>query len=454
MIALATNASAHVVIVGGGFTGALQAVNLLRHGATRATIVERRPNGGRGLAYSTAHPDHLLNVRAGNMSAFPDEPQHFVRWLADHHPEHASGFAPRLVYGEYLAALLGEAAAGSNGRLVIVAGDAVDVKREGKTARVHLADGRALEANAVVLAPGNLVPYSPAGLEKSTLPVDLYAQNPWTSPITVGLAESDTVLAMGSGLTMVDVALLLDACRFKGRILALSRRGLIPRAHAGPIMASSSLETAPVGTCAALVRHVRARANERGWHVAVDELRPFTQSIWREADLAQRRRFLRHLRPWWDVHRHRIAPEVAKTIEMMKECGQLEVVAGKLIEVLQEGDGTRVTYRARGEGATRTLAVRRIVNCTGPQGDLLASDEPLLKTMLRSGLIRPDPLRIGIDVDDLSRVIDRDGKVQDWLMALGPITRGAFWEIVAIPDIRQQTWAVARRMSDTLGVHT
>ena len=448
----------HVVIVGGGFTGALQAVNLLRHGDARATLVERRPHPGRGLAYSAAHRDHLLNVRAGNMSAFPDDPQHFVRWLALYHPEHATGFAPRLVYGDYLAAVLDEAAAGSNGRLEIIAGDVRDVAREngqgdGK-ARVTLADGRVLAADAVVLAPGNLVPYSPAGLDDADLPVDLYAQDPWTSPITAGLGAGDIVLTMGTGLTMVDIALLLDAHGFEGRIVALSRRGLAPRAHAGSAMAPSSRDAAPAATCPELVRTVRDRAEKVGWHAAVDELRPFTQALWRDADIEQRRRFLRHLRPWWDVHRHRIAPQVAAKIAEMRARGRLEVIAGKLVQVAAEGNGTRVTWRLRGESATRTLAVRRIVNCTGPQGDLLATDEPLLRNLLARGLIRPDQLRIGIDVDELSRTIDRDGSAQPWLLALGPITRGAFWEIVAVPDIRQQTWAVARRLSDQLATET
>ena len=255
---------------------------------------------------------------------------------------------------------------------------------------------------------------------------------------------------MGTGLTMVDVALLLDASGFEGRILALSRRGLAPRAHAGPGMAPSSLDVAPASTCATLVRTVRGRAREVGWHAAVDELRPFTQAVWRGSDIVQRRRFLRHLRPWWDVHRHRIAPQVAAKIAEMRASGRLEVAAGKLVGIVAEDAYTRVTWRARGQQATRTIAVRRIVNCTGPQGDLLATDEPLLKSLLERGLIRPDILRIGIDVDELSRAIDRDGAAQPWLLALGPITRGAFWEIVAVPDIRQQTWAVARRLSDQL----
>ncbi|VVB47969.1 putative NAD(P)/FAD-binding protein YdhS [Beijerinckiaceae bacterium RH AL1] len=442
----------HVVIIGGGFTGALQAINLLRHGAATATIVERRAHCGRGIAYSAAHRDHVLNVRAGNMSAFPDDPDHFVRWLSSRHPELASGFAPRLVYGDYLAELLAEAATASCGRLSIVEGEARDVTRGGERATVHLADGRTLAADAVVLAVGNLVPYSPAGLDETPLSDDVYAQCPWTQPIAVGLSADDTVLTIGTGLTMIDVALMLDAEGFRGKIVALSRRGLAPRAHAGAAMAPSKLKAAPRSACAHLVRCVRARADAVGWHAAVDELRPFTQAMWRDADLTQRRRFLRHLRPWWDVHRHRIAPQVAEKIARMQAEGRLEIAAGKLVSVAPDGAGTRVEWRARGVQETRALAVRRIVNCTGPQGDLLATGEPLLQSLLGRGLIRPDRLRIGVDVDELSRAVDRDGEAQPWLLALGPITRGAFWEIVAVPDIRHQTWAVARRLADQLAV--
>ncbi len=445
-------AAPHVVIVGGGFAGALQAINLLRYGAATATIVERRAHPGRGIAYSAAHRDHVLNVRAGNMSAFPDDPDHFVRWLSERHPELASGFAPRLVYGDYLAGLLAEAAAASGGRLTIVEGEARDVTRDGEAARVHLADGRTLDADAVVLAVGNLMPYSPAGLDDVALPSDAYAQCPWTQPIAAGLTDDDVVLTIGTGLTMIDVALMLEAEGFGGKIVALSRRGLAPRAHAGAQMAPSKLKAAPASTCAHLVRSVRARADAVGWHAAVDELRPFTQAMWRDADLAQRRRFLRHLRPWWDVHRHRIAPQVAEKIAKMQADGRLEIAAGKLVSVEAASTGTRVTWRPRGDTATRALAVRRIINCTGPQGDLLATDELLLRGLVARGLIRPDRLRIGVDVDELSRTIDRDGSAQPWLLALGPITRGAFWEIVAVPDIRHQTWAVARRLADQLAL--
>jgi uncharacterized NAD(P)/FAD-binding protein YdhS len=198
----------------------------------------------------------------------------------------------------------------------------------------------------------------------------------------------------------------------------------------------------------ALLRHVRARSAEVGWRAAVDELRPYTEGLWAAADIGQRHRFLRHLRAWWDVHRHRLAPEVAEKIARMQAVGRLEIVAGKLAAISQVGDGICVRYRPRGADDLVALRVRRIINASGPQGDLLRTGEPLLRRLLDRGLIRPDPLRIGIDVTQQSEVIDAGGEPCPTLLALGPMTRGTFWEIVAVPDIRRQTWAVARKLSN------
>jgi uncharacterized NAD(P)/FAD-binding protein YdhS len=170
--------------------------------------------------------------------------------------------------------------------------------------------------------------------------------------------------------------------------------------------------------------------------------------MWAAAELSERRRFLRHLRAWWDVHRHRIAPEVAAKIRAMQDEGRLTIVAGKLIDATPDGDGACVRYRPRGEDDIAAVRVRRIINASGPQGDLLRTEEPLLRRLLERGLIRPDPLRIGIDVTQQSEVIGADSQPFPTLLALGPMTRGTFWEIVAVPDIRRQTWAVARRLSN------
>ncbi|WP_116092329.1 FAD/NAD(P)-binding protein [Sphingomonas crusticola] len=436
----------HVAIIGGGFSGALQAINLLRHQGPRATLIERRGVAGRGVAYSAAHPDHLLNVRTGNMSALPQDPGHFERWLERRHPGLVGGFAPRLIYGDYLAELLAQARALAPDRLRVVQGEAVDLVAVGEGWQIALADGARIEADAVVLAPGNLPPHIPGGIDAAALPADAFVAEPWGGDIAAGLSADDVVLVIGSGLTMIDIALLLDARGFAGRIVALSRRGLSPRAHAA--VAPSTLDMRPPPNAVALLRHMRVRSRAVGWRAAVDEVRPYTEGLWIAADMAERRRFLRHLRAWWDVHRHRIAPQVAERIASMRAAGRLEIVAGKLAEVAASGNGLRVRYRPRGQDALETLTVRRIINASGPQGDLLRSEEPLLRRLIGRGLIRPDPLHLGIEVTQQSEVIGADGAPRPNLLAVGPMTRGTFWEIVAVPDIRRQTWAVARKLSN------
>ena len=441
----------HVAIIGAGFSGTLLAINLLRHDGPRATLIERRRQAGRGVAYSTVHPEHLLNVRAGNMSALPDDPKHFVRWLEARGLGGATSFAPRALYGDYLDELLGAAVARGDGRLTIVAGDAVDVAPEGAGAAggmvTRLADGRTIAADTVALAIGNLPPLVPGGIDPQALPAGVYHADPWTGNFTDGLAGDDTVIVLGTGLTMIDVAMLLDAQGFGGRLVALSRRGLIPRAHAA-IPPAEPISERPTPEALAAVRAVRARAAAIGWRGAVDEMRPFTQSLWRAMPLAERARFLRHVRPWWDVHRHRIAPQVAERLGAMRTAGRLEIVAGGIVDARPIPRGVRLHYRPRGAAGMIAIDAARIVNGTGPQGDLMRSNEPLLAALRDRGLLTPDPLHIGIDVDQDSQTVARDGTATDRLLLLGPMTRGAFWEIVAVPDIRRQAWSVARRLAN------
>ena len=436
----------HVAIVGAGFSGTLQAINLLRHEGPRATLIERAPVAGTGLAYGAAHPSHVLNVRAANMSAFPDDPSHFVRWLQKRGVADAPhAFIPRVIYGEYLRELLEAALRDSRGRLTLVRDEVEDLDFANDV-KVRL-KSRTIHADAAVLAVGNLPPHDPPGLAPDRLSAARYKGDPWDASVPEDLSDSDTVLVIGTGLTMVDVVLLLDARGFRGRIVALSRRGLLPRSHA-PGGDRRKIEDRPATIASELVRSVRARGETIGWRNAVDELRPFTQAMWGNASEAERGRFLRHLRPWWDVHRHRLAPEVYARLMAVIARGQLEVIAGKTLGFVEQEDGIDVTLRRRGTDQPETLRVQRIVNCTGPLGDLNRTQEPLLRKLAARGHIRPDAAHLGIDVDNQGQTIDAEGRPNGNLYALGPMTLGAFWEIVAVPDIRTQTWNVARRLSN------
>jgi uncharacterized NAD(P)/FAD-binding protein YdhS len=428
---------ASAAVVGGGFTGALQALQLAEAGVPRVVLVERAGEAGHGVAYGTVRSEHLLNVPAARMSAFPDRPDHFAEWFAAHGgvPE---DFAPRWLYGAYVEELL----AGAGARVDVVRDEAVDIVRAGKGEIVRLASGRAIEVEAAILAVGNLPPAELRGLSARTLP-GIYVADPWAGDFAEGLASDDEVLLIGTGLTAVDVALTLNVMGWRGRILAVSRRGLAPRVHAAMAQVPTLAGTLKPN-CVGLLRFVRARAAEIGWRGAIDQLRPVTQLLWAEAPVAERRRFLRHLRPWWDVHRHRIAPSIAERIAAMKAAGRLNFAAGRIVSAAPDGT---VEWRLRGGGEERQLRAARIINCTGPEADIARAGEPLLDALLASGRIRPDPCRIGIDVDAECRTLGGDGAPCGTLRVVGPMTRGALWEIVAVPDIKNQVKVLAERLA-------
>lgn len=438
--------SEHLVIVGGGFSGSLLAINLIRHGAVRVTLLERVPDRlARGVAYATSRHRHLLNVRAANMSALPDDPQHFVRWLGTNGLGDGASFVPRDLYGRYLGDLLATARAAAGDRLTIRTGDAVAVIPDGQRVSVRLTDG-AIDADRAVLALGNLPPHAPPGVDVGALPPGCYIGDPWTGDLTDQLDPDAAVLLFGTGLTAIDVALTLDQSGHRGPIVALSRRGLSPRAHVEGHHPARPRNEKPARALSAMVRAVRNAGASDGWRGAVDGLRPVTQLLWSGADATTRARFLRHLRPYWDVHRHRLSPEVAGRIDAMVGEGRLRFVAGKPVATGPDG---AVAWRVRGSDRIEHMTAARVVNCTGPQGDLLRSGEPLLRDVMHRGLVRPDPLRLGIDVDSETHLIGSDGSPHPRLHAIGPMTRGAWWEVVAVPDLRVQAWRLARALTNT-----
>lgn len=430
----------HVAVIGAGASGTIQALHLLRQGVERVTLIEREREPGRGTAYGTRRPEHLLNVTARRMSVYPDDPDHFARWYAERGGS-AEDYAPRMVFGDYLTEQMGA----EPGRLDIVSGEARDLRAQDDGEAIVLADGRAIAADVAVLALGNLPPAPLAALPAEELGA-CYVEDPWFGRPADGLSDQDTVLLVGTGLTAVDAALTLDASGFRGRIVALSRRGLLPRPHLKRETVTAARGDYP-SKPVALLRDVRRRADEIGWREAVHEVRQVVQPLWAGATLEDRRRFLRHLRPWWDVHRHRIAPAVAERLEAMRSEGRFSHSAGRLLRAVRSGDAADVTWRPRGSPEAKRLRAARVVNCSGPELDIRRAGEPLLDALVAAGRIRPDSCRLGVDVDGDSRTRDASSEASDTLFAIGPITRGAFWESIAVSDIAKQAQAVARTIA-------
>jgi len=396
---------------------------------------------GKGVAYSTTEGVHLLNVPAERMSAISGEPSHF----ADRYEAEGGsrlGFAERRFFANYLGTVLDEAVA--SGRTELVEATAVSSSRNGSGWHIRFDDGSSVAAEALVLAIGNqepdlLAPFAHAGPH--------FIDNPWgldARAAVKDLASSGgAVLMVGTGLTMVDLALSLDAAGHKGTIVALSRRGLAPRAHADTTPAPVERDEIPMGSVLGLLRWLRRRSAQVGWRAAIDSLRPHSHALWQSLDLDQQVRFLRHARPWWDVHRHRIAPEVGSTIAGLVADGRLEIVAGKLISARPTSDGLEVQFRRRRSPKSEARTFFYAFNCTGPLHSISRTKNPLVRSLLDAGVVRPDRLGIGLEVDEASRAGERT-----W--ALGPLSKGRYWEIIAVPDIREQAAAVAEDIAKEL----
>ena len=418
------------------------AAQLARRGVD-AVLIDGSGRAGLGVAYSTRDPAHVLNVRAEVMSAWPDDLDHFVR-LVEQEGGTRRDFVQRRQFGRYLRAILEEGM--ETGCLRLVERQAVSANPGEEGWIVSVENGETIEASGLVLAIGNQPP-EPLPLGQGSARV---INNPWGAEALAAVedlaASHEDVLLVGTGLTMVDAVLSLDAAGHRGRIVGLSRRGLIPRGHAEFTPAPVEAEDVPHGNVRSLWRWLRHRGAQVGWRAAIDALRPHSQWLWQSLPPGEQKRFARHARPWWDVHRHRIAPEVAQQLHDMVAQGRLEIVAGRIQSVEDDGGALVVAYRRRGSSRIVEGRFAYMINCTGPLGTISRTRDPMLKGMLADGLARPDQLGIALDVDERSRVV---GAERAW--AMGPLTKGRYWEIIAVPDIRGQAASVADDIEAELG---
>lgn len=433
----------HIGILGGGFTGCLLAVHLARRAApgTSITLIESADRLGRGAAYGTDNPDHLLNVRAENMGAFPDDPQHFHKWLVAEvgsAAPPASAFVSRMRYGEYVNDVLAQALAAEATPLSLVTGLATAL-HPGARPAVSLADGRRLAFDRIALCFGNLPPGEAPGLNAQARASAHYLHNPWRARDLQPIPPTANVMIIGSGLTMADVVQSLAGQNHSGPITVLSRHGLVPLRHEAPRPSEMSR---PSGSLLEIFLSLRAAAKSapaRGhdWRDVIDALRPFTIGLWQGLSLSDRRQFLRHLRAHWEVHRHRLAPAIADTLDGMRSSGQLTVCAGRVRSIDWNGAGFDVAVRLRGEAQTASFTPAWMVNCTGPHADYAKSANPLVSSAVQAGALRADALQLGLDITNDGAIIDAAGQASPNIFAVGPPTRGAFWEITSVPDIRR-----------------
>ena len=451
--------AADVVIIGGGFSGALCALHLsAAQMDLRISIIERGQRLGPGLAYGACAPEHLLNVPVSRlgMGLEPSfetwlrenvDPAALVHALAESGGKLGDAFVPRLLFGDYLEDLVKRLLA--PGKIKWLRGEAVAFL-DGRRRGVLLADGREVQARSVVLALGNQTPSPPDGSLAELQNLPEYIGDPWSPVATAAIAHDDPVTIIGAGLTMIDVVLMLRGQGHRGKITAFSRRGLLPRVHAfggqWPQFPDRLVQTSPA-TMVRTVRREVALALEQGvpWQRVIDSIRPAIADIWAGWSSAERQGFLRHLRPYWDIYRHRMPKRVADAIEALRSSGDLEIVAGRLRGYAHTDDGVELNI-TRARGGNDTLYTRHIINCTGPRTDFSVLSSPIIHDARRKRLIKADEFGLGIETNACA-VINEDGAMSDWLYAIGPLTRPAWWEITAAPEINAQIARLAASFS-------
>ena len=395
------------------------------------------------------------------MSALQGDPESFVQYCMRRNLETSQGdFLPRSEYGRYLTSLLNEAIASTTATVSVdkVSAEVTGLKASASGVTLSLADLPPITADHVLLAFGNLAPLTPkpfAGVKDH----HSYQDSPWCQPCPPeGLGRpTDSVLLIGSGLTALDMVTRLATQGHTGKVVALSRRGLHPQVHRGhPHYAAQHAETTRLALSKSpatarnylkVVRRLVSQSPDVNWRDIIAAMRPCTPELWNRLTQIEKRRFLRHARPYWDNHRHRAAPEGNEIFDLWKQSGQLTVAKGRVLSVDVADDQLICRILQTTSRAVKVSAFDRVINCTGPNTSVLKSASLLIKQLVEDGTIVSDPLELGILLTNDFSVVTSKGIVLERLSYVGPMLKSLFWEATAVPELRQHVSAHAARLA-------
>lgn len=421
-----------IAVIGAGFSGTMVVRQLMDQGFNGIIeLFQSNQSIGLGPAYSEQNPELLLNVRSANMSAFPDEKDHFLHFLQEHFPEHAdpSSFCPRYIYGKYLKCLWTETLHRTTKIPVTL------VVRE--DAFVDSTD-----YSHIVLATGNELPRISKVISESVQHSSLFLANPWNNQLPI-LDSEDPIFILGNGLTMVDTVLNLRKSGATQQIIALSRHGFQILSHPQVKNAPRNIVLPNKTSLLELLTYFNKKRKSESLEEflgRIDACRPAIAAWWQGFSKAEKHFFLKHLRHRWGTVRHRIPTEIAQQITLEEASGKLLVLAGKLIEAdLQEG---KITVRYAAQGKERTIQCALFINCTGPETSIAHMFNPTIQDFLAKKWILPDEVQQGIHIDPTRHVAL--GKSSIPIYAIGNLCKGTFWESTAIGELRSQAKLIAK----------
>lgn len=455
------NTTKNITIIGGGFCGMMTAVYLLQSNQpANITIINEKYPFAKGVAFNAHTEKYLLNVRAINMSAFDDERHHFVNWLLRHPSYHQipenillNIYAPRKIYGDYLSELWQNALSekSPHTHVTIVQQKAINLTEGANGIRVHLNNNKKLHADFVVLATGNTAPRHLNLQSKPFLQSAKYIANPWREESVQQVHQLKKILIAGNGLTMIDTVQGLLENGFKGIIYTISPSGYKLLPHKYNLMVYDKIakelpEKISLKELFFLVRkHVKLLTKVGiGAHLVIDALRPFTQQLWQNFSLEEKKYFLKRFSHAWSVLRHRLPVHIHEMIQLLRMEDRMITITGRVKDIVENAEKATVTYFNQTTKREETIEVERVINCTGPESDISKSDNELLRTLAQSNVIVPDELHLGIEANaETGAVINNKGEKSTQIFTTGNNLKGILWENTAVPDIRQHTKKMA-----------
>ncbi|HXB11387.1 MAG TPA: FAD/NAD(P)-binding protein, partial [Bacteroidia bacterium] len=406
----------------------------------------------RGVAYSSRLPYQLLNVPAKDMSLFPDAPGHFLNWLNDTgYTYKPDDFAPRDFYGRYISETFANETEKSGHKLSIIPAEVTGISRKDSAYEITSGKNETIDADKIILCTGNFPPGDVPGLPQSVRESKNYISHPWGGFDVNRLSSRESILMVGSGLTMLDLVLSLNHNDHIGKITVISRRGLLPLPHG--IAEPYELSKVPSGNLntSQLLTWVKdevelAESNGKSWRAVTDAIRPYIQQLWGGLSLDEKKKFLRHLRPFWEIHRHKMPVESLTILNRMKQDGRLQIIAGRIKDAALEGHKVRVTYAARNSSELKHITADHIINCTGPETEYRKLRSSLFNSLVENKLAEPDELSLGLKATKQGFIIDAKGNENSDIAVVGPPAKGVLWECTALREIREQAALVVQNI--------
>lgn len=453
-------------IIGGGFTGTMTAVQLIDKSTERCEIIliNERETLNKGIAYNPYSDKHLLNVIAGKMSAYPDNHDHFLDWVMQKHEfKHkdrtliSNSFLPRQMYGEYLCTIWEEAKKSAESKqikITVIDSFVVDLDVSDNSVDLLLDNDLKLNIDYCVIATGNHIPSNPKIENMDFYNSPNYFQNPWKTESVENINKNLPVLIIGNGLTMVDTVLGLLEQGFKGEIYSISPNGfnILPHRHTGLKYLKLVEELRDDMNIYELVnlvnKHIKTvREHGVSAEPIIDSLRPHSQKIWQSFSDKEKKLFMSRLRHLWGVARHRIPLHSHDKIQQLRIDGKLHIISGKIIDINESTESIIVQYFGKKENEIKEINVSRIINCTGPETDLMSIDKSFLKNCLLNGVLAQDKLKLGIRADTKTfKIINSDGTPHSNLFTIGSNLKGELWESTAVNELRKQAEKLAEKL--------